>query len=79
MPLWAERDCARGIIYSAGHKQWYGCCRRVEWLLLLLAVEAESWGCSAEPGASLLALERGPRLLLVHAVGLDCEFLELYF
>ena len=45
---------------------------------LLEAVEAESWGCCAEPGASLSALGREPRSLLVRGVGLNCEFLELH-
>ena len=43
---------------------------------MLEAVEAESWGCCAEPGASLSALGRGPRSRLVRGAGLDCEFLE---
>jgi hypothetical protein len=49
------------------------------WFLWLLeAVEAESWGCCAEPGASLSALGRAPRSLLVRSVGLNCEFLDLW-
>jgi hypothetical protein len=85
-PLWAVYCRAQGRIGSVG-EVWWCCasCRRAETLLLLWlleaveAVEAESWGCCAEPGASLSALGRVPRSLLVRGVGLNCEFLELQY
>lgn len=82
-PLWAAWNRAQDRIGSAG-EEWWCCasCRRVETLLLLWlleAVEAESWGCCAEPGASLSALGQEPRSLLVRGVRLNCEFLELQY
>lgn len=44
---------------------------------VLPVLEAESWGCSAEQGASYLALRLEPRLRLVRGTGLNVEFLEL--